>query len=175
MPASPDFSAAEAVCYRFTDDGSIPNNPRLPLVVYPGALQASSDLAASCKRQLEQNGWDGIWVDGIFGYHHFHSTAHEVLVVIEGMASVQFGGRAGEILELSARDVVVLPAGTGHARQSQSPQLSVIGAYPRGQRWDLCTESAVEHDRLVQNIERVPLPKSDPIFGESGPLLTYWG
>jgi uncharacterized protein YjlB len=68
----------------------------------------------------------------------------------------------------------VLPAGTGHKRASQSHELCVIGAYPRGQSWDLCTQAHRDRERLVQNIERVPLPTSDPIFGKSGPLVGLW-
>ena len=30
--------------FRFEDDGSIPNNPTLPLLVYPQALVRSSDI-----------------------------------------------------------------------------------------------------------------------------------
>jgi uncharacterized protein YjlB len=65
--------------YTFDDDGRIPNNPTLPLLVYSQAL-ATSDLDPSrCKELFAENGWGGAWVDGVFSYHHYHSNAHEVL------------------------------------------------------------------------------------------------
>jgi uncharacterized protein YjlB len=41
----------------FEEDDRIPNNPELPLLVYPGAL-GESDLSPSrCKELLAENGW----------------------------------------------------------------------------------------------------------------------
>jgi uncharacterized protein YjlB len=80
--------------YRFEDDGSIPNNPTLPLLVYLQALSGSDP--SRCKELLSENGWGGSWVDGVFPYHHYHSTSHEVLCVIGGSASITFGGPQGE-------------------------------------------------------------------------------
>src|SRR5437764_14952532 len=64
--------------YRFVDDGTVPNNS-LPLVVYRGALEESGDRAAACERMFDRNGWPGAWRNGIYGHHHYDSTAHEVL------------------------------------------------------------------------------------------------
>ena len=68
----------------FEDDGRIPNNPELPLLVYPGAL-GESDLSPSrCKELLAENGWGGAWASGVFSYHHYHSNAHEALCEMSG-------------------------------------------------------------------------------------------
>jgi uncharacterized protein YjlB len=116
--------------YRFEDDGGIPNNPTLPLLVYPRALVGPEIDPSRCKTLLTKNGWGGSWVDGVFPYHHYHSTSHEVLCVIGGSASIAFGGPQGETIEVSAGDVVVIPAGVGHCNRGSDGRFSVVGAYP---------------------------------------------
>ena len=54
----------------FEDDGHIPNNPMLPLLVYPQALDSSEQNSSRCKELLAENGWGGAWVNGVFSYHH---------------------------------------------------------------------------------------------------------
>src|SRR4051812_24620592 len=93
------------------DDGSIPNNPRLPLLIYQGALKLpEKDPAAMIEQLLSANNWSGSWRNGIYGYQHYHSTAHEVLVVYAGSATVQFGGEQGISQTIYTGDVVVIPA-----------------------------------------------------------------
>src|SRR3990170_706334 len=68
--------------YVIGDDGLIPNNAKLPLVLYRQAL-ALDGLSSEPERAFEalfrSNGWRGAWVDGIYDFDHYHSTAHEVL------------------------------------------------------------------------------------------------
>jgi uncharacterized protein YjlB len=156
----------------FEDDGSIPNNPDLPLLVYPGALPEAN--AAACRALFERNGWGGTWVNGVYGYHHYHSTAHEALGVVSGSARVRFGGKNGQTLEVRAGDVVVIPAGVGHCNEGASAGFRVVGAYPRGQDWDLRTGKPGERPEVLNNIRAVPLPETDPIYGADGPLLAIW-
>lgn len=160
--------------YHLEDDGSIPNNSTLPLLVYEQALPKDKMESSSCKQLLSQHGWTGAWLNGIYDYHHYHSTAHEVLAVISGNAEVIFGGPEGEILEVSASDVVVLPAGTGHCLSSSSNDFRVVGAYPDGQSWDMCTGLSNERPEVLENIRKVPLPEKDPVTGEETPLINYW-
>ncbi len=161
--------------HHFDDDGSIPNNPSLPLLVYPQALDGSEHDASRCQALLAENGWGGSWVNGVFSYHHYHSVSHEVLCVVGGSASVTFGGPEGETVEVSAGDVVVIPAGVGHKNEGSSSDFSVIGAYPRGQEnYDLRTGEAGERPEVLENIRNVPLPETDPLFGEAGPLTRRW-
>lgn len=161
--------------FTFEDDGGIPNNQELPLLVYPGALSEGHRSAGGCRSLFAMNGWTGNWVDGVYGYHHYHSTAHEVLGVVSGNARVQFGGPGGEVLEVEAGDVVVLPAGTGHCNKGSSPDFRVVGGYAGGRSWDMNTGRAEERPQVLQNIRAVPLPENDPVYGESGPLLELWG
>jgi uncharacterized protein YjlB len=161
--------------YRFEDDGSIPNNPTLPLLVYPQALAGSEFDPSRCKELLSENGWGGSWVDGVFPYHHYHSTSHEVLCVVGGSASIAFGGPQGETIEVTAGDVVVIPAGVGHCNRGSDGSFSVIGAYPRGQEnYDLRTGEEGERPEVLENISNAGLSGSDPLFGEEGPLSRSW-
>lgn len=155
------------------DDGRIPNNPRLPLLVYPGALEGE-ELRGRFMRELEKNGWGGAWVGGVFSYHHYHSTAHEALCVAGGEARITFGGESGIDLEILAGDAVVIPAGVGHCNSGSSSDFAVIGAYPDGQSWDLLTGDPGERPQALQNIRSVPLPRADPVFGAEGPAVTRW-
>jgi uncharacterized protein YjlB len=165
----------DAAVHTFADDGTIPNNPTLPLLVYPGALDLPvDDPAAACEAVFEGNGWGGSWRNGIYPFAHYHSTAHEVLGICRGEAKVRFGGNAGIALNVRAGDVVLIPAGVGHQNLGASDDFLVVGAYPRGQRWDLCRGLAGERPQVLHNIARVPLPAADPVYGADGPLIGHW-
>jgi uncharacterized protein YjlB len=157
---------------RFADDGRIPNSS-LPVLVYHGIEEVAAG-PASCEELFAANGWGGSWRDGIFPFHHFHSTAHEVLGIAAGTAAVALGGPSGSRFEVGPGDVLVLPAGTGHCNAGSSADLLVVGAYPRGQTWDLRRGDPAEHDEVVANIARAPLPEADPVNGPTGPLVTLW-
>jgi uncharacterized protein YjlB len=70
--------------------------------------------------------------------------------------------------------VLVLPAGTGHRNAGSRADLLVVGAYPRGQTWDLRRGDPAAHDEVVANIARVELPDADPVLGAHGPLVGLW-
>ena len=155
----------------FEDDGAIPNS-RLPVLAYHDVAEARE--AADCEALFARNGWLGAWRDGIFSFHHFHSTAHEVLGIVAGSASVVLGGPSvGRRFEVGAGDVLVLPAGTGHFNAGSS-DLLVVGSYPDAMDWDLRRGDPAEHDEVLANIRAVPLPSADPVRGEDGPLRTLW-
>jgi len=167
---------AEPLTFQFTDDGAVPNN-RLPFLVYRGAIDVArvKDPAAAIEKTFEKNGWGhGMWRNGIFPFVHYHSQIHEVLGIAHGHARVRFGGDSGEVLDVTAGDVAVLPAGTGHQRLSLSPDLLVIGAYPPDGHYDLCRGTSAEHARAVATIPRVPVPQTDPLYGATGPLTRLW-
>src|SRR5690349_22103415 len=120
--------------------GAFPNNDRLPVILYRDVVAlAAIEPAASLEAVFLSNGWDGVWRNGIFGYHHYHATAHEVLGIASGTVTVELGGDDGTIVELEPGDVVVLPAGVAHRNVDSSPDLVVVGAYPAGQIWDVNT------------------------------------
>src|SRR5438876_9650404 len=96
--------------YRLVDDGAIPNNKTLPLIVYRAALPPGGDPAGAFEALFARNGWSGGWRNGIHPYHHYHSNAHEVLGIAKGEARVRFGGDKGKTIAVRAGDVVVVPA-----------------------------------------------------------------
>jgi uncharacterized protein YjlB len=160
----------------FEDDGSIPNNARLPLIHYRGVAQLTDadDPAALFEELFASNGWKDSWRNGIYDYVHYHSRAHEVLGIARGHARVRFGGNGGKVLELEAEDVVVLPAGTGHQCLSASEDLLVVGAYPPSGEYDECAPLPEHHARALKSIPKVPVPAKDPVFGADGQLTDLW-
>jgi uncharacterized protein YjlB len=100
----------------------------------------------------------------VFDFHHFHSTSHEALGVLAGSAVLELGGPQGSSFEVSAGDVLVLPAGTGHRRATARNGFTVTGAYPAGQEdYDLLRAA---DDAARSRIARVPVPEQDPVGGE---------
>src|SRR6516162_4011191 len=170
MPVS--SRPTEPLALMFGDDGSIPNNPLMPLLVYRGAIDLS--LGSSAERVVEStfgaNGSGDMWRNGIFPSVHYHSMIPEA----RGRGKVRFGGAAGKILELAPGDVAVLPAGTGHQCLWATPELCVIGAYPKRGSYDLCRGGKAEHANALETIPQVPLPESDPLYGTDGPLTMLW-
>ena len=140
--------------FLFSDDGSIPNNPRLPLLVYRGAidLKGSPDPEDLVEKTFLRNKWGEVWRDGIYPYAQYHSSIHEAMAIARGRAKVRFGGNTGHDIDLYAGDVVVLPAGTGHQGLWGSPDLVIVGAYPPTGRYDLCLGSKAEYAKAVAAI-----------------------
>jgi uncharacterized protein YjlB len=162
--------------FRFADDGLIPNHPRWPLVVYRGAvkLPRSLDPAAVFEDLFESNGWGDTWRDGIYDYVHYHSRVHEVLGIARGNAKVRFGGSKGRTLAVKAGDVVILPVGTGHQCLQASRGFMTVGAYPPFGTYDECGPTREDHARGVRNVAKVKRPRTDPVYGRTGPLLEAW-
>lgn len=170
-----DEKEIEVKPYSFGDDGRIPNNPELPLLVYAQALPDEARDPSSCKELLARNGWGGAWVNGVFFYHHYHSNAHEVLAVVGGSASLIFGGPEGETVGVETGDMVVIPAGVGHCNAGSGGGFKIVGAYPRGQEsYDIKTGEPDERPEALENIRGTRLPQADPLFGEEGPLTRRW-
>lgn len=161
--------------HTLTANGSVPNNAACPLIVYAQAVALHGpDPASLFEALFAEHGWPPAWRNGIHPYHHFHSTAHEVLGIYGGEVSVCFGGEGGLEIDAKPGDVIVVPAGVGHKRLAVRGQLGVVGAYPHGQRPDLCTANEADTHLHVQTIGRVPRPGLDPVSGAGGPLLQAW-
>jgi uncharacterized protein YjlB len=158
--------------------GSFPNNPRLPALLYRGAfvLPGYGDAAGKIERAFARNDWTGSWRSGVYNYHHYHSNAHEALGCYSGRASVMLGGPDGEVVELTAGDVLVVPAGVAHKSTESSKDFKVVGAYAHGTSYDM-RRGGDDDDKAADALRRiaeVALPSADPVFGADGPLLKHW-
>jgi uncharacterized protein YjlB len=158
------------------ENGTLPNNPALPVLIYRKVLAPhAADKDRTFQQHFDASGWRGIWKNGLYDYHHFHSTSHEALGVARGAAAIQLGGEGGKVLRLEAGDLIVLPAGVAHRRVSSSENAVIVGAYPDGQQdYDLCRGDGDRSAAVAAAIARVPLPTSDPFYGDDGPLLRQW-
>jgi uncharacterized protein YjlB len=159
----------------FADDGSTPNHPEFGLLLHRAAIDVSDGDPARIEALFGANGWVGFWRNGVYPFHHYHSTCHEALGVARGLAEVRFGGEEGETVRLEAGDVAVLPAGTGHKRVSASEDLLVVGAYPPRQPYDMIrSDQTSMRAAALGRIEATPVPATDPVFGEKGGLRLRW-
>jgi len=167
--------AHDARCEHFMlpPNGWVPNNTRLPVLLWHRAIDPKSpDPAASFETLFAHNGWPPQWRNGVFDYHHFHSTAHEALGIASGDAELILGGPHGRVISVRAGDALILPAGTGHCLLTCGRRFQVVGAYPPGQQWDIRRAALSEAERIA--MEALPFPRSDPVAGEDGPLTREW-
>ncbi len=171
-----DIVRIEIIFHLLPEDGNYPNNSLLPLLVLKRVIHIDPQEKNSSvvKDLFESNGWVNSWIDGIYNYHHYHSTAHEVLGILEGNAVVQFGGPAGPAIPLEPGDVVIIPAGVSHKKIESDQNFSCIGAYPEGQQYDINYGTEKERDNAVTNIKHVSFPVADPVYGTDGPLIKNW-
>lgn len=156
------------------DDGSFPNNEKLPLLIYKQAIQLKEGDAAIIEKVFKANHWGNLWRNGIYGYHHYHSTAHEVLGIYQGEAEVRLGGPEGIQVKVTAGDVIIIPAGVAHKNLGASSDFACVGAYPPGQTFDMNYGKDGERPQADENIARVPLPDNDPVYGKDGVLMREW-
>ena len=157
-----------ALRMKFRDDGYVPNNPILPLLYYRKAIRLGRkhDPAAVLETIFNAHGWGGAWRNGIYFYVHYHSKIHEALGIARGSATVRLGGNKGKTVRVTAGDLIVIPAGTGHECIKASTDFLVVGAYPAQGTYNECRGTFQEHDKAVTSIRRVPIPKQNPVSGK---------
>ncbi|MBA2176468.1 cupin domain-containing protein [Halobacillus locisalis] len=155
----------------FEDDGYYPNHPFLPTLFYSKAIDVSKE---DVTQTLAKNQWSNQWTGGVFDYHHYHSTSHEVLVVLKGAATLTLGGPQGRRIDIEKNDLLVIPAGVAHKNEGATEDFKVLGAYPFGNSFDLKTGQKHEYETALNEIPEAPYPEADPILGKKGPLLELW-
>lgn len=143
----------------------IPNNPLVAVRLYRGVRLANGDPpdAAAFEGMFDAHGWPPDWRGGVYDYHHYHSSAHEMLGVYAGAAQLVLGGPGGTEVTLAAGDALLLPAGTGHYCMHADAGFRVVAAYPSGQDWDVLRD-APDADALAR-IRNLPGPQYDPVTG----------
>lgn len=163
----------EVESFLLAGNGWVPNNGRLPVLVYRSVFAGGAEPSAGWfEARFAEHGWPPRWRDGVFDYHHYHSTAHEALGVASGTATLMLGGPDGREVEVAAGDALVLPVGTGHRRISADADFLVVGAYPAGQDWDICRDAPKE--KALLRMRLLLIPGQDPIGGLVGPLVDLW-
>ena len=161
--------------FLFQDDGIYPNNEELPLILLHQVFNDKPEVDPQIiERTFRDNGWENSWRNGLYSFHHYHSTAHEALGIYAGWVKGQFGGPEGKSVAAQAGDVLIIPAGVSHKNLDQSPDFRVVGAYPKGQMWDMNYGKPTERPQADERIKNVPLPETDPVFGKTGPLIRLW-
>ncbi|MEY9884623.1 cupin [Bradyrhizobium sp. USDA 329] len=158
------------------DDGIVPNNPKLPALLYRGVVKLKGRRfppEVIIDTLFDTNGWRRSWRDTVYDFVHYHSQIHEVMGVARGTARIECGGIKGRILNMKAGDVLVLPAGTGHRLIESSRDFLVVGAYPQDGTYDECTDTRERAD-AVRRIAKVRKPKTDPVLGPRGALVQHW-
>ena len=158
----------------FEPNGWVPNNPARPVLIYRAVRERGDceTTASAFEALFASHGWLPGWRDTVFDYHHYHSTAHEVLGISRGSACLMLGGPGGRTIEVTAGDAIVVPVGVGHCRVDGDTDFLVVGAYPAGYDWDICREAPSEAERA--RILALPIPHEDPVEGRGGTLVRIW-
>lgn len=157
----------------FTGNGRVPNS-RLPLLIYRQVLRGPDKAIEDA---LRLNRWMPSWYsgEGMWPHHHFHSEAHEIIMVTAGTHKGKFGGHDGREATLHAGDVIVIPAGVGHMGRGISDDLKVTGGFPLSNGIvDFRYGLPDEYDDCARRAAEVPLESFDPFFGLGGPLAQIW-
>ena len=143
------------------DDGQyFPNNDHLPVIVYRQVFEDKSLAASKWEELFKKNNFGHSWRDGIYNYHHYHSTAHEALGCYAGHARVRLGGDNESVrrdIELNAGDCILIPTGVAHKNLGQDSQFGVVGAYDLdGKTYDMnYGKNANERHQAEENMKKV--------------------
>ncbi|HEV2354246.1 MAG TPA: cupin [Puia sp.] len=165
---------SKLTAYPLTDTGVFPNS-KLPALLYARALTLPAVFKAKyIKRIFARHGWTNAWDAGVFTYHHYHSTTHEVLGFYKGMTILQLGGPDGVKLSVQSGDVLVIPAGVAHCNLGSERQVSCIGAYPDGRDYDILRGEPGDRPAADRRIAALPVPSEDPVTGVAGELVQLW-
>ncbi len=166
----------EPLAFMFHDDGVVPNNPRLPLLYYRGAidLSATPDPARVIETLFAMNGWGGMWRNGIYPLRALSFADPRSLGIARGGAKVRFGGDKGQELEsrgrrgaAAGRHRASMPVGEpGPDGDRRLSVRRVLRSLPR-QPGRACQGAAIDPESAAAE---------DPIrsMARSGPLLELW-
>ena len=151
---------------KITPDKPFPGN-EIELQLYRAVFNNDqTELDAKFRKLFSNYGWSIPWINGVYGFHHFHAEAHEVLGCASGWVVVQIGGPNGPKFKLTAGDAMLIPAGVAHKNIDSSIDYSILGSYPHGQEPDLRRGNPDEWNEVLNKISLVRLWDRDPITGK---------
>ena len=155
----------------FDDDGEFPNNPIHPVLIWKHLLKAwgsSSSLQTIGILRIEQGGWTTPWIWGVFPYHHYHTTAWEVLACVQGYADIQIGGPTesiGRRIRVEVGDVLLIPPGVAHKQlDTFGSDFALLGAYPN-ETPNADTVRGKPTSQQRKSILACYVPEKEPISG----------
>ncbi len=146
----------------------------LPVLHYKNVLHPGLFWVYQTKRLLRRYRWHRFQVQGLLTYNHYHSNAHEVLVVLKGETCIRLGGDGGESINIRKGDALVIPAGVVHKNLGDEYAVECLSAYHNGVLPDINCGHPCERPLADERIQQVLLPHADPIFGNNGPLTAEW-
>ena len=168
------YAQSQVLVELVKENGEFPNNNGLPYLLYKAVFELPDKKAGNVIKEIfASHQWSNAWKNGIYPYHHYHSITHEVLGVYEGACKVMLGGYEDKIVHIEKGDVLVIPAGVAHRNVGSTDNFGCVGAYPGGMDFDMHYGRPAERPRTDRNIEQVPMPATDPVYGY-GPLQDYW-
>ncbi|KAI0629066.1 RmlC-like cupin domain-containing protein [Trametes polyzona] len=154
----------------------IPNTSvqQKPLIIYRAVFPAPTPSASQIEGHIAAVGvCEPMWRYPMYPDDHFHTTAHELVVIHRGRARLNFGGEgcAGAVVtEAKAGDAVLIPAGVSHRLvEDLEGNFEMVGSYPVGsEHWDMCYGKPGEEEH-VANIKHLDWVANDPLYGDGGP------
>ncbi len=152
-------------------------NSRMPVLIYKNAVELpkqKNKAASIIQKIFDRNGWSNSWTNGIYDFHHYHSITHECMGIIMGTATIILGGPNGRKIKLTTGDVLILPAGVSHKCLRFSESFKCVGAYPQGKDYDINTGTFSEYKNAIIKINKLAIPRKDPVMGTQGFLKIYW-
>lgn len=159
-----EFEAYRLYC---KDDGIFPNNEKYPLILLKGAWNQNKSQQDDAVHQITTvSGWTSPWVWGIYEFHHYHSTAWELLVCVSGSAQVELGGPNSGVPVITVQhgDVILIPPGFVHKQVTATNDFALLGSYPSADvHIDTLRGEPTQEQR--QSIFNCPPPIKDPMFG----------
>ena len=181
LPLTP-LSALAVSRHQIPAHGLIPNTSiqRKPLILYRAAFATPAPpTAEQIEAHLRAVGvCSPMWRWPMYPDDHFHTTAHEFVVMWRGRARLNFGGEGcsgAVVVEVGPGDAVLIPGGVSHRLVqdlSEGTTFEMVGSYMVGsEHWDLCYGRPGEEEH-VANIKGLAWFDRDPLYGDGGPAAT---
>lgn len=178
------LSALRTSVHHIPAHGQIPNTSLSPhpLLIYHSAFasQPAPDPTTIEAHLRRVGAVHPQWRYTMYSQSHFHSTAHELLVVFRGAARLRFGGdgNPGAVtVEVRVGDAMLVPGGVAHRLVEdlgEGRAFEMIGSYPPGKNWDMCYGDGREGEdvgAIQERIKSLGWFEKDPIYGADGPAL----